>query len=89
MDKKFLTLGKQFDEEGSISVMLSLYTELIRKGVLKNLAPAQLKVLLALASHMDDNEEAFPSLRYISEITGVAVNIVSTDIKGLVDLKVD
>ncbi|HIE5864166.1 TPA: helix-turn-helix domain-containing protein [Clostridium botulinum] len=88
-DKKFLALEKQFDEDGNISVMLSLDTDLIRKGMLKNLKPTELKVLLALASHMDDNGEAFPSLRYISEITGVAVNTVSTAVKGLLALRID
>lgn len=89
MDKKFLALNKEFDEQGNITVMLNLDTELIRKGMLKNLTPAQLKVLLAIASHMDDNGEAFPSMRYISEVTGVALNTVSTAIKGLLELRVD
>lgn len=89
MDKKFLALNKEFNEQGNLTVMLNLDTELIRKGMLKNLTPAQLKVLLAIASHMDDNGEAFPSMRYISEVTGVALNTVSTAIKGLLELRMD
>lgn len=89
MDKRFLELKKEFDENGDVTVMLSLDTELIRKGMLKNLTPAQLKILLAIASHMDDNGIAFPSMRYLSEITGVAVNTVSTAVKGLLDLRID
>lgn len=89
LDKKFLTMNKQFEEDGSLSVMLSLNTDLIRKGILRDLTPAQLKILLAIASHMDDNGEAFPSMRYISEITGVAVNTVSTAVKGLLAMRFD
>lgn len=89
MDKKFLDLEKLFDEAGNITVMLQIDTELIRKGILKSLTPTQLKVLLAIASHMDDNGEAFPSMRYLSEVTGVALSTVTTAITGLLELRID
>lgn len=85
----FLALDKKFTADGEVSVMLSLDTELIRGGILKKMTPAQLKVLLAIASHIDDNGEAFPSMRYISEVTGVALNTVNTAVKGLIELRIE
>ncbi|AFQ45250.1 helix-turn-helix domain-containing protein [Desulfosporosinus meridiei] len=89
MIKMFLSLDKKFDSNGDVTVMLSLDTELIRKGILAKLTPAQLKVLLAIASHIDDDGVAFPSMRYISEVTGVVLNTVNTAVKGLLELRID
>jgi hypothetical protein len=87
--RMFLTLDKRYDETVHVKVFLSLDTELIRKGILSKLTSTQLIVLLAIASHMDDNGEAFPSMRYLAEITGVAVNTVKTAINGLLKLTID
>lgn len=35
---------------------------------------------------MDDNGETFSSIRYISEVTGVALNAAGTAIKELLEL---
>lgn len=85
----FLNLVKEFEPNGEVSVMLALDTELIRKGILTKLTPPQLKVLLAIASHMDENGEAFPSMRYISDVSGVALSTVTTAIKGLLAIRFD
>ena len=89
MGKKFLEMDKQFDDEGNITVLLQIDTELIRKGILKELTPSQLKVLIVVSAHSDDNGEAFPSLRYIAEATGIALSTVDTAVKGLLKLRID
>ena len=88
-NKSFFKLGSEVDNEGSVKVLLQLDTELIRKGALRVLTPSQLKVLLAIASHMDENGEAYPSMRCLSEITGISTNTVNTAIIGLLDVRVD
>lgn len=89
MGKKFLEVEKQFDEEGNLTVLLQTDTELIRKGILKELTPSQLKVLMVISAHADDNGECFPSLRYIADVTGIALRTVDTAIKGLLDIRID
>lgn len=89
MGKKFLELDKQFDDEGNLTVLLQIDTELIRKGILKELTPSQLKVLIVVSAHSDDNGQAFPSLRYISEVTGIALSTVDTAVKGILKLRID
>ena len=89
MEKKLIKLDKQTSDDGAVSVFLLLDTELIRKGILTKLTPAQLKILIAIASHMDEKGEAFPSMRYLSEITGVSVNTICTAVKGLLEVRID
>lgn len=88
MSKRFLDLDRKYSNSGEVeSTYLLLDTSLIRDGLLKSLTPTQLKVLLAIASHMDDGGEAFPSIRHISEITGIATPTVNKAIKQLLDVK--
>lgn len=89
MGKKFLEMDKQFDEDGNLTVMLQIDTELIRKGILKELTPSQLKVLMVVSAHSDDNGQAFPSLRYIADVTGITLKTVDTAVKGLLELRID
>jgi hypothetical protein len=89
MNKKFLSVTKNVNENGETEVLLQFDTALIRNGILSNLTPTQLKVLMTIGSYMDEEGNAFPTLRTISEVSGVSVNTVNKAVKELLDVRVE
>lgn len=90
MSKKLLDLHKEFSPMGEFQGMyLKIDISLIMKGVLQSLSAPQLKVLLVIAAHMDDDGECFPSIERIMELTTCARQTVLDAIKALTKVEID
>lgn len=90
MSKKLLDLHKEFSPMGEFQGMyLKIDISLIMKGVLQSLSAPQLKVLLVIAAHMNEDGECFPSIERIMELTTCARQTVLDAIKALTSVQID
>lgn len=90
MSKKFLDLHKEFNYKGEWQgTYIKIDISLIMKGVLQSLTATQLKVLLVIAAHMNEEGKCFPSIDRIMELTTCARQTVIDAIKALINVGVD
>lgn len=88
-EKMFMKLRKEFGEDGSATTEISFDTAIIQDGILAKLTSSELKVLMVIASHMDDNGLAFPSMDRIVVLAGISKPTVVSAVKGLMELRID
>lgn len=70
MSKKFVDLHKEFSPTGEWQgTYIKIDISLIMKGVLQSLTSTQLKVLLVIAAHMNEDGKCFPSIDRIMDLT--------------------
>lgn len=88
-DNVLLGLIKKTKENGGVSVYISLNVELIRKGILQDLTGNEVKVLLAIASYMDEEGECTPVQERIATMTNLASSTVSLAVNSIIRKKID
>jgi len=90
MSKKFVDLHKEFNYKGEWQgTYIKIDISLIMKGVLQSLTATQLKVLLVIAAHMNEEGKCFPSIDRIMDLTNCARQTVVDAIKALINVEVD
>jgi hypothetical protein len=73
------------DNERASPSFFSKFAALVDSGILKELKPAELRLLLAIARYMDfDTGWAYPSREKLRALTGLSFHAIATGLKGLV-----
>jgi DNA-binding MarR family transcriptional regulator len=84
-----LGLSKKTKEDGEVSIYINLNVELIKRGILQDLTGNEMKVLLAIASFMNEGGECTPAQERIASMTNLASSTVSLAVNSIIRKKID
>ncbi|MCS0827453.1 helix-turn-helix domain-containing protein [Cytobacillus firmus] len=69
------------------SIYLRLYLSAFKEGLVAKLTGNQLKVLLTIASYMNEDGECYPTQEQIAERSGIALGTANKAVKDLLDME--
>lgn len=85
-----IEVNKNFDvisQRWETKIFLKLYLSMFKDGLVRELGSERLAVLLAIASHMDEDGRCYPTQEQIAEILGISRTTANKRINSLLEFR--